>query len=235
MKTVKIVSFIIALIIMASLAVSCSNIDPNVDQGKKDESTVGTDSVSEDTAATEENDYEVAAVGGGRDEVKEINGVSVDVGAFARRSYELCFLLGQTSFNSIDEMSLDAAVQFAFCHLYYEELWQMPVSVEVYRTASVEKVSEKLEEYFGENKIDPAKSVLYTPSLKKLEMYQPKYGVGVFYNVDSFEKTGDDGTYEIITTFFSGRNKSNVIGRTTMNIKVIEDRAIIVGMTSEIK
>ena len=235
MKTVKIVSFIIALIIMATLAVSCSNIDPNVEQGTKGESDVGTDAVPEDSTAPEENDYEVTAVGGGRDEVKEIDGVSVDVGAFARRSYELCFLLGQTSFNSVDEISLDAAVQFAFCHLYYEELWQMPVGVDVYRTATVEEISKKLEEYFGENKIDPAKSVLYTASQKKLEMYQPKYGVGVFYNVDSFEKTGDDGIYEIITTFFTGRNKTEVNGRTTMKIKIVEDRAIIVGMTSEIK
>ena len=234
MKAVKIVSLIIALIIFASLAASCGNIDPNVDQGTKDENTVGADSASGSGTTAEDDVYEVIAVGGGRDGVKEINGVSVDVGAFARRSFELCFLLGQTSFNSIDEMSLDAAVQFAFCHLYYEELWQMPVGVDVYRAATVEDISAKLEEYFGENKIDPAKSVLYTASQKKVEMYQPKYGVGVFYNVDSFEAISDDGVYEIITTFFTGRNKTDVIGRTTMKIRIAEDRAIIVSMTSEI-
>ncbi|MBR6918645.1 MAG: hypothetical protein IKN38_10735 [Clostridia bacterium] len=235
MKTVKIVSLIIALVIITSLAVSCGNVDPNVDQGKNGETAVGTDASSEDSTAPEEDGNEVTAIGGGRDGVKEIDGVSVDVGAFARRSYELCFLLGQTSFNSVDEMSPDAAVQFAFCHLYYEELWQMPVGVDVYRTATVEEISKKLEEYFGANKIDPSKSVLYTASLKKLEMYQPKYGVGVFYNVDSFEKTSDDGVYEIITTFFTGKSKTDVIGRTTMQIKIVEDRAIIVAMTSEIK
>lgn len=234
MKSVKIVSFIIAIVIAALFAVSCSNINPNVDRGKNDGSTV-TDTESVKDTASEENGYEVVAVGGGRDEAKEIDGVKVDVGAFARRSYELCFLLGQTSFGSVDEMSLDAAVQFAFCHLNYEELWQMPVSVDVYRTATVEEISDKLEEYFGENKIDPTKSVLYTASLKKLEMYQPKYGVGVFYNVDSFEKTDEEGVYEIITTFFGERSKANVIGRTTMKIKVAEGKAVIVSMTSEIK
>lgn len=52
--------------------------------------------------------------------------VYIDADTLAKRSYELSFLLSQKSFDSPEQMSVSALVQFAFCHLFYADITDIP-------------------------------------------------------------------------------------------------------------
>ena len=230
-KTLTVASVAI-LLCLSSLLFSCKNVNPNV--SSSDTETEGAEiSVVQTAAVTEKNDDKFVCIGGGREQPQVVDGVTVDVGAMARRSYELCFMLAQTKFGSASDISLDAAVQFAFCLIFYDDLWAMPASGDIYCTASVEEIEDKLEELFGKNDFDVKKSFLYSPGLGKFEMFQPNYGQNLYYNVDSAEAAGANGDFTIITTFYTDSEKTNVLGRTELTVGIADGKAFIKSMSSE--
>ncbi|MBO4869853.1 MAG: hypothetical protein J5585_09090 [Clostridia bacterium] len=235
-KRAAVSALVLALLTATFSLYSCSGYDPN----RKEDETIDTaqnggsfNNVAEtQPAAPIDGDY--ISIGGGRDQVREINGVSVDVGAFARRSYELCYLLGQTSFASPSEISLDSAVLFAFCHLYYDELWTIPRNGNLLCTASADQITEKLAEYFGDAKFDVLLSSYYSSHTEKFEMFAPtQYGMNLFYNVDSAETDANSDNFMIYTSFYKDSSKKDLLGRTVLSLKISDGAATIVSLSSE--
>ena len=230
-------ALVLALCTAAFALNSCSGYDPNVNNIQQTEEGTQGDSAFETAAQTEapllpEGNF--AYIGGGRDQVREINGVSVDVGAYARRSYELFYLLGQTSFNSPSEINLDSAVQFAFCHLFYNELWMMPRSGYQLKTASEEQITKKLSEYFGGTTFDVTKSTYYRSDLGAFEIVLPiQYGSNIFYTVDAAESDSEGKYFMIYTSFYKDSNKKNLRGRTVLSLSVADGAVTIASLSSE--
>ena len=240
-------ALVIALLFALFSLYSCSGYDPNVlyslneydPNGRVEENTEAKEGVSvavteKNTEAPEADSGEYVCIGGGRDQTRDVNGVTVDVGAFALRSYELCFLLGQSGFSDPSEISLDPAVLFAFCHLYYDELWSMPNGGNLLCTASEDEITGKLAEYFGDAGFDVKKSEYYSSLSGEFEMFAPtQFGTSVYYNVDSAEFASGSGDFEIYTTFYKDSGKTTVLGRTVLTLKTADGRATIASMTSE--
>ena len=111
------------LCLLAALAVmplaGCNNVDPAV----KPSATTG----AATTTTTASADAEAIPA-------------YIDADALAHRSYELRYLLAQTKFESPDDMSVNALVQFAFCHMFYENLTDMPRSGNQLRQASKDEI-----------------------------------------------------------------------------------------------
>ena len=212
---------------------SCKDVDPNVRREEGTSRAVETKPAETVKQPAQTAEVKNVCVGGGRDNPQTVDGVTVDVAKLALRSYELCFLFAQKSFDDYSKINVDAAVQYAFCLLFYDELWQMPSSGDVYRSASVDEIEGKLKELFGKNDINVKKSYLYSSALDKFEMFQPNYGRSVYYNVDSAEVSGDDGEFRIFTTFYTDVSKSNIFGRTVLTVGFADGAAFIKSMTSE--
>lgn len=221
-----------AAICICILLCACNNIDPNVRLDTEESGTQFAAQTETDSGNT--YDGETVCIGSGRDYPQTVDGVTIDVAEMAVRSFELHYLLGLDSFTSPNDIPLDTAVQYAFCLLYYDELWKMPNSGDVVRTASAEEISDKLKELFGAVDLDASKSVFYSPILGKCEMFQPKnYGRSVIYRVESAEISDETGEFSIMTTFYTDVDKTAVLGRTVLGLEIKDGKAVIRSMTSE--
>ena len=217
---------------------SCKNVDPNVKSKEDSETEARVDdrggrAAVTDAETTGEAEARATCVGGGRDQSQVVDGVTVDVRKMALRSYELCFMLAQTNFASPKDISAESAVQFAFCLLYYDELWRMPATGDVYRKATVNEIEKKLSELFWDTKFDVKTSPLYSTGLDRFEMFEPHYGQSIYYNVDSAEASEKSGKFEIFTTFFEDSAKTKVLGRTVLTVEIHDGGAYISALSSE--
>lgn len=140
----------------------------------------------------------------------------IDADAFAKRSYELYFLLSQKSFDSPEQMSVSALVQFAFCHLFYTDLTDMPTTGIKIRNAKLEDIKTELIKHFGELDIDLTQADLYNKAHERFEMWEPHYGTEIHY--DTVVKAIGNDNYTITTVFYTDKGKSEVLGRTVMTV-----------------
>ena len=179
-------------ILCISALAGCGS-DPTVRQTEetKENYQVATEATGDEA----ENIYKFTAYPSGKTDPVTFKDVEVDVNAFALRSHELAYMIGETKFDSPDELSVDAATQFGFTHIFYEDFYKIDNRAVALRTVKSEQIEEQLEKYFGKNSIDPEKSILYNPKTKKLEMWLPEYGTNMYYNVDAVQEEGgiEDG------------------------------------------
>lgn len=148
----------------------------------------------------------------------------------AKKSYELSFLLAQKKFNSPKEINVNAIVQYAFCHLNYDYLIDMPTSGLKMRTASVDSIKKEIKKHFGDVSVDVTKSDLYNGKNKCFEMWEPSYGTEIFYDVDVSSR--GNKTYKVMTTFYTDSTKEEVLGKTILTVKDVKKKAIIQKLSS---
>ncbi|MDD6095780.1 MAG: hypothetical protein PUC29_08570 [Clostridia bacterium] len=202
-------ALIIAVLAAATVFLAgCGNIDP---------------SVKEDTTEPEAQYGEVS-----EDENAVPEYINAD--ALARRSYELCYLLGQDSFNTPDEISVNALVQYSFCHLYYDNLTDMPRSGSKLRQASVSDISGEIERQFGAVNTDITKADLYNGGKQCFEMWEPLYGRDIYYKV-SVSRDGDH-TYKVRTAFYGDSEKNETVGKTVLTVEDVSGQVLIKKLTS---
>ncbi|MBQ7699144.1 MAG: hypothetical protein IJT49_02240 [Clostridia bacterium] len=220
---------IIPLLLIVTALASCSNIDPVITHT---DDTTDTYKVDTDDGTQKNNDHndtvEYKAYGGGEDKLLSVDGAVVDTGEFAIRAYELYYMLGQTDFQNINGIDVSALTQFAFCHLFYDELYKMPGGSMMYRQASQEDIDRCIEQFFGKNEIDTTKSVLYNRGKRVFEMWQPEYGTDIYYNVNSAEIDGVEVIIDV--TFYSDINKSEQLNNIVLKLSIENNSAVISAM-----
>lgn len=149
---------------------------------------------------------------------------------FARRSYELRYLFALEKFNSPDEIPINALVQYAFCHLYYDNLTDMPRSGSKFRQATAGDIKQEIFKQFGNIDADITKADLYNSSKQSFEMWEPLYGTDIFYDV-SLSKAGEN-TYRASSTFYSDSTKQTIIGKTVLTVEDADGQILIKKLTS---
>lgn len=187
-------SCILIITVLLFSGAGCNNADPNRKQGD----------------SKEKDDYQVDLSAAGVPEY-------LDVDAMAQRSYELAFMLAQTNFDSPEKMSVNAMVQFAFCHLFYENLCEMPSSGVKYREADADEIRSVIIKYFGDVNVDIEKSDLYNRGHQKFEMWEPHYGADLYYKAEA--RRSEDGFIEVTAVFYGDEEKSQVSGRTVLTVQ----------------
>lgn len=222
MRTLRILSLMTAGILCISALSGCGS-DPTVRQTEetKENYQVATEATGDEA----ENIYKFTAYPSGKTDPVTFKDVEVDVNAFALRSHELAYMIGETKFDSPDELSVDAATQFGFTHIFYEDFYKIDNRAVAFRTVKSEQIEEQLEKYFVKNSIDPEKSILYNPKTKKLEMWLPEYGTNMYYNIDAVQEEGD--ALEITTTFYREKAKSTLLCKTVISVGIEDGKPVI--------
>lgn len=222
MRTLRILSLMTAGILCISALAGCGS-DPTVRQTEetKENYQVATEATGDEA----ENIYKFTAYPSGKTDPVTFKDVEVDVNAFALRSHELAYMIGETKFDSPDELSVDAATQFGFTHIFYEDFYKIDNRAVAFRTVKSEQIEEQLEKYFVKNSIDPEKSILYNPKTKKLEMWLPEYGTNMYYNIDAVQEEGD--ALEITTTFYREKAKSTLLCKTVISVGIEDGKPVI--------
>lgn len=183
----KLICLFITLLFVFSMS-GCGNIDPNLQNS------------GEGFSDTDQSDS-----------LKQI-----DADFFALRGYELCVLLAQRSFETPEQISVNALVQFCMCHLFYDDLTKMPRNDFKLRTATVQDINRKINEYFEDLNVDITKSDLYNPSKKQFEMWEPNYGRDIYYTASAAQKAG--GLFEVKADFYSDAGKTAPAGTVSVTL-----------------
>ena len=121
-------------------------------------------------------------------------------------------------------------MQFAFCHIYYENLTDMPNAGNRLRTASADDIKLQILKYFGSVSVDITKADLYNSGKKQFEMWEPHYGTEIYYDTE-IKRAGTD-TYKVTAVFYSDSAKTEKTGKTVLTVEDSSGRAIIKKMTS---
>ena len=117
--TLKLLAFLTAVVLAAS-AFSACGVDPNVKQ--EDEATADYKvKIDDEDQETERDGY--YAYGKGKTDPVKIGDVTVNVKDYAVRSYELGFMMAQKKFDKPKDIPLEAAVQYAFIHVFYDDFY----------------------------------------------------------------------------------------------------------------
>ena len=223
----KTICFLLAAIMIAMLFASCS-VDPNVKQEEE---------ATKDYAVNfseEEEEEELAgfhSYASGKTDPVTVNGVEVSVTDFSLRAYELAYMMAQPKFTSADSITIDALVQFAFCHIYFKNLNEMNNKAMQYRDATEDQIKDQLMTYFGSDDFNVKDSVLYNSGKDVFEMWIPEYGCNIYYTIDAVNVSGD--TAEIITTFYNELKRETMLGRTTINVKIKDGKPVIDSLSAE--
>ena len=204
----KVICMLTAALLLLLLLAGCNNADPGVrtddpDLPETTETTTGVDQPIPD---------------------------AIDADALAHRSYELRYLLAQESFDTPDDISVSALVQFAFCHIYYENLTDMPRSGSRLREAKPEDIQMQILKYFGSVSADITKADLYNAGRQQFEMWEPHYGADIYYDT-AVNRAGDD-TYRVVTTFYTDEAKTEKLGKTVLTVEDASGQIVIRKMTS---
>lgn len=192
-----------SLILVLSFT-SCNSVDPNI-------------------AASSEADYGYSVVVSSdntenSDNMSETSDSSLlDDDYFAKRSYELCYLLAQTSFEKPEDISINAIVQYAFCHIFYDDLTKMPKEGINMREATADQINSVIKEHFGVTGLDITKSDLYNSGNDRFEMWEPLYGTEIYYDVSHEKKTGM--LYEVTSVFYNDKNKTERKGKVVLTVE----------------
>lgn len=132
-----------------------------------------------------------------------------DAAFYTKRLYALKYLFAVDEFDEVSDLPVSAAVQFAFCHLYYDSLVDMPEERPMLlRQVMPASISTQLEKLFGDNSLDITKSDLYNAEKKLFEMWQPSHRTPVYANADCTSK--EDNSYELTATFFTSHRKDRI-------------------------
>ncbi len=212
-----------------ALNLTACGVDPNVKQPVEETSA---EYVVETTAdAVEEEREGFHAYGSGKTDPVTVDGVEIAPGDFAVRSYELAYMLAQPDFSAPEEIPMEAAVQYGFAHVYFDDLHSITNKAMQYRTATEKEIREKLVELFGTDDYNVRESVLYNPEKELFEMWIPEYGTNIYYTVDAVNVSGSQA--EIITTFYNEISRSTMLGRTTLTVAVKDAKPVIAALKSE--
>lgn len=201
---------VLAALTVAAVLCGCNNIDPSL---KPDSSGAP---VSYTDTKSAQSEQPIPA--------------HIDADALAHRSYELRYLLAQERFNTPDEISVNALVQYSFCHLFYENLTDMPRTGNKLRQASVEEIKQEIENTFGPVTADITQADLYNAGRQCFEMWEPLYGTEIFYDVSV--SRADTDTYQARTVFYSDAAKTEVMGKTVLTVQDNGGQILIQKMTS---
>ena len=217
-----------AVILFALGATACK--DPNVKN--KDNSEKSAYNVDTDQSGAGEKELSgYHSYGNGKTDPVTVNGTEVNVKDFAVRSYELAYLMGQKSFTSPKQLSVDVLVQYGFSHVLLPNLNETNNKAMAYRTATLEQVQGALTKLFGKIDVDLTKSELYSSSKKMFEMWMPDYGCNIYYTIDAVNVDGSKA--EIITTFYNELKRESMRGRTTMTVTVENGAPVISALKTE--
>lgn len=217
---------ILSAVSVALLCASCS-VDPNV----KQEETTKSYSVESGKDQEEKELSGFHSYAAGKTDPVTVNGVEISVTDFSLRAYELAYMIAQPKFTSADNIPIDALVQFAFAHVYFPNLNEMNNKSMQYRYANEDQIKEQLMTYFGSDKFKIKESVLYNSGKKFFEMWIPKYGCNIYYNIDTVN-TKEDGA-EIVTTFYNELKRETLFGKTTINVKIKDGKPVIDSLSAE--
>lgn len=207
----KVISIILFFIMTVSFT-GCNNLNPNVE---KDRDKTSYEVYDENSEPTQNNDV-----------FKEI-----DLDTYANRSYELKFLIAQESFKSPEEISVNAIVQYAFSHLYYENLCEMPQNGISYRSATEAEIRKEIEKHFGPLDINIKDTYLYNKGNDKFEMWEPNYGTDIFYDVEG--QLLAEGGYRVKTVFYTDDVKDKILATTFLTLNEYKGKIIIKSFNSK--
>ena len=224
----KFLCAVLAVVAAVTIFTSCQNQDPNVRQTETGRTS---DTAIEKSGETTKENESYRAIGDGEEHIETVKDVKIDADEYALRGYELAFMFAQKDFDKIDEIPVDVLVQFAFCHIYFDNLYEMPHKAVVYRDTDMKEMKEAVEKYFGKNDVDLSKSILYTPGRKKFEMWQPEYGTNIYYTINS---TTVKGSRLIIdATFFNEESKETAKGSIELTVAVKNSKPYISGLKTK--
>lgn len=138
-----------------------------------------------------------------------ISSKDFDTELYVKRLYELKKLFAVSKFNSVSELSPSVVVQYAFNHLYYDSLVDMPdEKAMLLRQVLPESIKSEIKTLFGNTIIDIFKSDLYNKNKQVFEMWQPNYRRSVYADA-ACEKLSTDH-YRITATFYTTKQKNTV-------------------------
>ncbi|MDF2568014.1 MAG: hypothetical protein K0R90_1470 [Oscillospiraceae bacterium] len=139
-----------------------------------------------------------------------------DTELYSKRAYELIYQFGVSKFNDINSISVSAAVQYAFLHMYNDSLVDMNSNKNmIYRQCKESVLKKEVAKYFDLKNIDLKKSDLYSKQKGIFEMWEQKLKANVY--CDSAVKKMSGGKYQIDITFYEDKDK-----------KMLKDRASVV-------
>lgn len=151
-----------------------------------------------------------------------------DLDAIANRAYELKYLFAVDSFSDPKELSVGKLVQYAFCHVFYDNLVDMPTSgIQLKQTTSKE-INKVLKEHFNLTDVKITDSDLYNKKTKYFEMWQPNYGTSLFYTTRT--KQQDEDTYSTMISYYKTAAKTESICTITAEVKKVGENYILQGM-----
>lgn len=225
--TLKVIAFMCALALFAACLCACE--DPNVKSD--DKATDDSYEVIEGDGEKEAEELEgFNAYGTGKTDPVDVNGTQVDPTVYALRSYELVNMMAQT-FEKPTDMPVDAAVQYAFVHVYFPDFYSIAGKSMQYRTASEKEIKAELKKQFGTDDFPVKDSMLYNAGKKEFEMWIPEYGTNIYYNIDAVNV--NDNEAQIITTFYNEIKQSTLAGRTTITVKIKDKKPVIAAVKAE--
>ena len=224
---IKAVSLFLAIILTVAVFSACG-VDPNVKQEDKATADYKVKIDEEEEETEREGFY---AYGKGKTDPVEVGGVEVNVKDFAVRSYELAFKMAQKSFDSPKDLPLDAAVQYAFTHIFYNDFYHITNKTVQYRSASEQQIRDSLKEQFGTDDFEVTCSMLYNAGKKIFEMWVPSYGTNIYYIVDAVNVSGDKA--EIVTTFYNELARNTLLGKATITVKIQDKKPVIESLKAE--
>lgn len=224
---IKTISLFLILIFAAATFSACS-VDPNV----KQEETQSEDYQVKIDGEEEEKELEgYHAYGNGKTDPVKVDGVEVSVKDFAVRSYELAYMMAQKSFDKPEDIPLDAAVQYAFLHIFYKDFYTIKNKATQYRSAEEQQITNSLKKQFGTDNFDVTSSMLYNAEKKIFEMWIPSYATNIYYTIDAVNVDGNKA--EIITTFYNELKRETLLGKATITVEVKDGKPVIVSLKAE--
>jgi len=153
----------------------------------------------------------------------------LDATLFIKKAYELKYLFAISSFDNPNEISVNKLVQYAFCHMYYDSLVDMPKSENlVYRSASADEISAEITKQFNITDLNVKESDLYNSAKDNFEMWEPKYSTIVV--ATSTVSILSDSSYKIVANYYSDEKKAILKGAITITISKIESLYYISSM-----
>lgn len=131
-----------------------------------------------------------------------------DISLHTKRMYELAYLFGIKGFDSPQKINVDVLVQYAFCHLYYDSLVDMPKTTGmIYRQAVESSIHEEIHRLFNITNTAVKTSILYNESKNIFEMWQPDYSKTVYADV-SYKKLSSNN-HELTAVFYEDSKKKS--------------------------
>ena len=224
---IKAVSLVLILMIAAAVFSACG-VDPNVKQTETTSSDYQV-KIDDEGEETEREGYN--AYGKGKTDPVKVDGVEVNVKDFAVRSYELAYMMAQKSFNKPEDISLEAAVQYAFVHVFYKDLYNIKNKAVQYRSAEEQQIRNSLKQQFGTDNFDVTSSMLYNAEKKIFEMWMPSYATNIYYIIDAVNVNGSKA--EITTTFYNELKRETLLGKATLTVSIVDGKPVITALTAD--